>query len=163
MSRAFVKESDLEDLDLLPERMHSDLPNYITREGLRILEDKVSRLLENMVVLKASDQFEAGSQLAVLQRDARYYEERLRRAIVVDPPDQCRQVKFGHTVTLADALENIYTFTLVGEDEADVDHGRISWATPIARRLVNREVGDEIVWPRADGVLAVEITDIKAG
>ena len=161
MSRAFVKESDLEDLDPLPERTHSDFPNYISREGLSVLEDRVTRLGQNIAALKDSDQLVAGSQLAVLQRDLRYYEERLRRAIRVDPPHQCRQVKFGHTVTLIDAQDNIYTFTLVGEDESDVDNGRISWATPVARLLINREAGDEIAWPRGDGTLTVEIIDIK--
>lgn len=161
MSRAFVKESDVEDLHPLPERTHSDFPNYISREGLGALQDRVTRLRTKSAELKNSDQFDATSRLAILQRDLRYFEERLRRAITVDPPDQCQRVKFGHTVTLVDAQDNVFTFTLVGEDESNVDAGRISWATPIARLLVNREVGDEVAWPRGDGTLVVEIIEIK--
>ena len=102
MSRAFVKESDLEDLDQLPERTHSDLPNYITHEGLANLRQNIKQLNKSIEQLSSSDQFDAKSQLACAQRDRRYFEERLQRAIPVDPPVQFDKVKFGHTVTLLD-------------------------------------------------------------
>ena len=161
MSRAFVKESDLEDLEQLPERTHSDLPNYITRQGVSHLERRITQLRKTIERLKASDQIDTKSQLAHAQRDLRYFEERLRRAIPVDPSEQFEQVKFGHTVTLIDAEGSEYKFTLVGEDEIDIDAGRISWASPIAKQLLNREVGDEILWTRGEHQLTVEIIEIS--
>lgn len=161
MNRAFVKESDLEDSGELPERAHSDNPNYITRSGLARLEREVSRLRRDIEALKASEQLDAGSKLKTAQRDLRYFEERLRRAIPVDPPQDCDRVRFGHTVRLKDADGRVYEFTLVGEDEIDVESGRISWASPIARLLVNRQVGDELEWPRGDQRLVVEIDAIR--
>ena len=161
MSRAFVKESDLEDLDQLPERTHSDLPNYITHEGLAYLGQTIKHLKQSIEQLSSSDQFDAKSQLAYAQRDLRYFEERSQRAIPVDPPEQFDQVRFGHTVTLLDSGGSEYTFTLVGEDEIDIDAGRISWASPIAKQLINREVGDEILWKRGEKQLKVEIVEIS--
>ena len=161
MSRAFVKESDLEDLDQLPERTHSDLPNYITHEGLAHLEQTIEQLKQTIEQLSSSDQLDAKSQLAYAQRDLRYFEERLQRAIPVDPPEQFDRVRFGHTVTLLDSGSAEYKFTLVGEDEIDIDAGRISWASPIAKQLINREVGDEILWQRGEEQLNVEIFEIS--
>ena len=161
MSRAFVKESDLEDLDQVPERTHSDLPNYITREGLAHLEQTIDQLKQTIEQLSSSDQLDAKSQLAYAQRDLRYFEERSQRAIPLDPPEQFDRVRFGHSVTLLDSGGASYKFTLVGEDEIDIDAGRISWASPIARQLTNREVGDEILWQRGEEQLNVEIVEIS--
>ena len=161
MSRAFVKESDLEDLDQLPERTHSDLPNYITRKGLAHLEQRIAHLRKTIEHLRKSDEIDTKPQLSYAQRDLRYYEERLRRAIPIDPSEQFEQIRFGHTVTLMDTEGSEYKFTLVGEDEIDIDSGRISWAAPIAKQLLNREVGDEIVWSRGVNPITVEIIDIS--
>lgn len=160
MSRAFIKESDLEDLDPLPERTHSDLPNYITHEGLNELKRRISNLKDTVARLRSSDQFDAPSHLAYAQRDLGFYEERLRRAIPVDPPKQFETVRFGHTVTLADANGRRYRFTLVGEDETDVEAGRISWASPIATQLLNCRLEDEIIWTRGSDRLVLEIIEI---
>ena len=79
MSRAFVKESDIEDLDQLPERTHSDLPNYITRAGLVHLEQIITQLKQTIGQLKSSDQLDAKSKLAHALRDLHYFEERFYR------------------------------------------------------------------------------------
>lgn len=161
MSRAFVKESDLEDLEQLPERTHSDLPNYITRAGLVNLEQIIKQLKQTIEQLESSDQLDAKSKLSHALRDLRYFEERLQRAIPLDSPKQLDQVRFGHTVTLSDSGGVEYKFTLVGEDEIDIDAGRISWASPIGKQLINREVGDEILWTRGEEQLPVEIVEIS--
>lgn len=163
MNRAFVKESDVEDRDTVPERTHSDLPNYITRRGLSALENAVANLRQLVEDAKSSDRLEIKSQLAGARRDLNYLEERLRRAIPVDPPTQNDHVEFGHTVSVVDENDKHYQFTLVGEDEIDIENGCISWASPIAKNLVGREIGDEIVWPKVGEALLVEITAIETG
>jgi len=163
MSRAFVKEADGDDVvDDIPERIHSDLPNYITQQGLDALHRAVVNLekeLNNIASLEAVD---SKSRKQTISRDLSFYRERIARAIPVDVPDIApRIVRFGVTVTLIDENDNNFIFTIVGEDETDVEHGRISWASPLAKLLINKEVGDEILWPRGDNVLPVEITDIS--
>ena len=70
--------------------------------------------------------------------------KKMKDAKVVDPrqqPDKDR-VYFGATVTIADEDDNHRTVTIVGNDETDVDAGRIGWGSPIARALRGAAVGD---------------------
>ena len=77
------------------------------------------------------------------------------------PANPPKQVQFGVTVKLKDENDKSYLFTLVGEDEADIEAGRICWASPIAKLLEDREVGDTVAWPCAGGSVEVEILDIS--
>ena len=64
------------------------------------------------------------------------------------------------TVILLGEDNDTYQFTLVGEDETDLETGRISWASPIARLLMGHKMGDEVRWNRGDETLNVEITGL---
>lgn len=83
MSRAFVKETDRD--DDLPERSHSDLPNYISCQGLQNLQKQTEQLATEISKLRTSEALEDKNRLASLQRDLRYWQERIRRAIPVAP------------------------------------------------------------------------------
>ena len=63
-------------------------------------------------------------------------------------------------VVLEDETGQSYRFTLVGEDETDIDQGRISWATPIAKQLSGRVIGDQIVWSKGNQQIQLELVDI---
>jgi len=161
MSRAFVKESDGDDVvNALPERIHSDLPNYISREGLERLQAKIRRLETELTALNTSPSIDKPSQIERTKQDLRYHRERLRRAIPTDTPETPDSVQFGVTVILLGEDNDTYQFTLVGEDETDLETGRISWASPIARLLMGHKTGDEVRWNRGDEALNVEITGL---
>ena len=70
--------------------------------------------------------------------------KKMKDAKVVDARQQGdkSRVYFGATVTIADEDDNHRTVTLVGNDETDVDAGRIGWGSPIARALRGAAVGD---------------------
>jgi len=163
MNRAFVKEPDGDDVvDDIPERIHSDLPNYITQRGLDALHQAVVNLEKELKDIASLEAVDSKSRKQTISRDLSFYRERIARAILVNVPDTAPKiVRFGVTVTLIDENDNQYVFTIVGEDETDIEHGRISWASPLARLLINKEIGEEILWPRGDDVLAVEIADIS--
>lgn len=170
MSRAFVKESDGDDtLDALPERTHSDLPNYITEPGLATQQRKVQAMETELATLGAPQSLDDKARAAVLRRDLAYDKERLRRAIPVPRSGQVpAEVRFGVRVSLLDDAGNAYRFTLVGEDETDPPAGRVSWASPIGRALLNREVGDVVVWRRGAvdlevEIIAIDYPDVAAG
>jgi transcription elongation factor GreA len=61
------------------------------------------------------------------------------------------KVGFGSTVTLHDQAGQTIVYTLVMPEDANVDEGLISTASPIGRALLNKEEGDEIVVKRPDG------------
>ena len=162
MSRAFIKESDGDNVvNAFPERVHSDAPNYISREGLERLQAKVRQLEAELTALNTSSSIDKPSQIEHTKQDLRYYRERIQRAIPTDTPETPDSVVFGVTVILHSEDNDTYQFTLVGEDETDLETGLISWASPIARLLMGRKIGDEVRWKRGDETLTVEITSLR--
>jgi transcription elongation factor GreB len=162
MSRAFVKENDLEYADF-PERPQSEHPNYVTPTGLAQLQDEAAQLEEEH--LRLSPQKEdpiVRQQLAVIERDLRYVQGRLERAIPVNPAEQQQDViLFGAIVQVEDEEGSTHVFEIVGEDEADIHNNKVSWVSPLARALIGQKVGDSVTWKRPAGDLALEVTDIR--
>lgn len=168
MSRAFVKEPDGGvPEEGLPERQISDHPNYVTPEGLRRLEQRVGELEERRLELLASaeqdDDGTAEQERAYVDRDLRYYTKRLETAILVDPRRQPRRmVKFGAAVTVTQKQDGSkLTFTIVGEDEADPEQGKISYVSPLAVALLDARAGATVRWrrPKGDRDLVIEEID----
>jgi transcription elongation GreA/GreB family factor len=164
MSRAFVKESD-EDLAAgeLPERPLSAHANYVTSAGLEQLHARLRELQEERERLhsRGADDSIAKQRLREVDRDLRYFKTQLERAIVVDPAGQPQdEVHFGAVVRIADQEGREHEFNLVGDDEADVAAGKISWASPLAKAMIGARAGDVVVWHRPAGDAEVEITAI---
>jgi transcription elongation GreA/GreB family factor len=163
MSRAFVKEGD-DDLSAgeLPERPLSDHPNYVTPRGLELLQARLRELQESRDRLAAEDEAMARQKLLEVKRDIRYYKAQLERAKMVDPAGQPQdEVRFGATVTIREEGTKQHTFHLVGDDEADVASGLISWASPLAKAMIGAKVGDTVMWQRPAGPAEVEIVAIR--
>jgi len=163
MSRAFVKESDDAAIgDELPERPQSPHPNYVTPQGLAALQAQLAALQEQKQQLAAdADDLLNKETLKLVERDIRYFQGRLDHAILIDPQSQPRdRVAFGATVRTVDENDVERDFTIVGEDEADVASGKISWVSPLARALVGAAVGDTVTWKRPAGDLQLEIVSI---
>jgi transcription elongation GreA/GreB family factor len=57
-------------------------------------------------------------------------------------PSSADVVAFGSTVTFSRADGRVQTFRIVGEDEADPKAGSISFASPVAKSLMGKAVGD---------------------
>ena len=93
----------------------------------------------------------------------RAVEDKLARAQVIDPSGPPpAQVRFGVTVVLLDCeSDEEVTYTLVGEDESDVNEGRISFTSPIARALLGRSVDDEVQVRVPKGIRSFEIREIR--
>src|SRR6267378_851208 len=138
MSRAFVKD-DNEALpsEELPERPVNSEPNYITPAGLAKLRRKVEKLHDEHVRLKGAQEDFDRPRLAQVERDLRYYQARLESAILVDVSKQPRdEVHFGASVKTEDEGGAVHSIAIVGEDEADAAHGRVSWQSPLAKALM---------------------------
>ncbi len=165
MSRAFVKESD-DDLAAgeLPERPLAAHPNYVTPRGLEQLQSRVRELQEKHERLSAlsAEDSAAKQQLREVERDQRYFNAQLERAVVVDPAGQPQdEVHFGAIVEIADEDGKAHRFSIVGDDEADVAGGKISWASPLAAAMMGARVGDTVKWRRPAGETEVEIVEIR--
>jgi transcription elongation GreA/GreB family factor len=165
MSRAFVKESD-DDLTAgeLPERPVPAHANYVTPLGMEQLRARVRELAERHEQLKAlsHDDSEAKRKLREIERDQRYFNAQLERAEVVDPAGHpAGEVRFGATVKVEEADGRVETFHIVGDDEADVAVGKISWGSPLARSLIGAKVGETVKWQRPAGDTEVEIVAVE--
>lgn len=165
MSRAFVKESD-EELAAgeLPERPLSTHANYVTPTGLEQLHARVKELqdVRERLNVQAGHDHLGTHLLREVERDLRYFKAQLERAIVVNPAGQPREeVHFGAMVRIVAEDGRAHQFSIVGDDEADVAAGKISWASPLAKALMSARVGDVVVWRRPAGETEVEITGIS--
>src|SRR5262245_55802593 len=140
MSRAFVKE--LEDaVEELPDRPISPHPNLVTAEGLARIEAEVTRLQQEHAAAQAANDRTA---LARSARDLRYWTARRASAQLVAAPSDRSKVHFGSTVTIVRDDGRRQTFRIVGEDEADPARGTLSHASPLARALFGKELGDTV-------------------
>lgn len=165
MSRAFVKEVD-DNLpsDEMPERPQSPHPNYVTPRGLDQLHARTHELVAERDQLAAQDDPMSRTRLLEVKRDLRYFQGRIERAILVDPSGQPEdEVHFGAQVDIEDAAGTRFTYRIVGEDEADVHAGSISWASPLGKALIGLKVGETLVWQRAGQPLDVEVVAIRYG
>jgi transcription elongation factor GreA len=70
------------------------------------------------------------------------------------------RVGFGSTVHLKDANSQVITYQLVMPEDADVEHGLISTASPIGRALLNKEEGDEVTVTTPNGSRRFEIVKL---
>ena len=68
---------------------------------------------------------------------------------------------FGATVEVQDQGGEASTWQIVGEDEADIKEGRISFSSPIARALIGKEAGDSVEVQTPGGLKRYEIVDIR--
>ena len=149
----------------------------MTFEGYKNLEAELKRLktIERPEVIKAiSEAREHGD----LSENAEYHaakekqsfiegrvaeiEDKLRRAQVIDVSKLSGdRVQFGATITLADEeTDEEISYQIVGIDEADVESGRISISSPLARALINKEVNDIVEVMAPGGHKSFEIINI---
>lgn len=165
MNRAFVKDpDDAGRPEEVPERPQSPHPNYVTPTGLSQLEALATDLSSRRDRLLEAGKLADPHELATVQRDLRWVEGRLQRAIPVDPAAQAPdRVRFGMAVDVQDEQGRIETYCIVGEDEADGALGKISWVSPLAEALLHAEPGDEVTWRRPAGIKRLEVLSIRPG
>jgi transcription elongation factor GreB len=163
VSRAFVKESDGDQVsDDQPEWPISQHTNFVTILGLQQLQMRRERLTAQQDALKENkDSMSSKTELAQIGRELRYLVSRITTAKVVQIPQNKTMVKIGAFVCVIDENNTEYQFTIVGEDEADIKQGKISWISPLAKALLNSDLGDEVLWKRPNGDLVVEIAIIR--
>ena len=145
MSVAFTKEESAETASetLLPDRPISSHPNLVTEAGLKALERQLRDARDAYEAAQKTDDANERRRLSAIPlRDVRYFAERVRTAQLVPAPASSDVVAFGSTVTFSRADGRVQTYRIVGEDEADPKAGSISFASPVAKSLIGKAVGD---------------------
>jgi transcription elongation factor GreA len=91
-------------------------------------------------------------------------EHKLGNAHIVDihSLDVGDQVVFGATVDLFNTeTDDEVTYQIVGDDEADLKEGKISVSSPLARAIIGKSVGDEVVAKTPGGEVIYEIIEVR--
>jgi len=180
MNKAFVKESDHEDDDDLPQAqaLPAGTKNYMTPEGYERLRAELTQLMnvERPAVVQVvswaasnGDRSENGDylygkkRLREIDRRMRFLTKRLVIAEVVDPTAQPNrdQAFFGATVVYVDKAGEEHTVTIVGVDEAEPLAGKISWISPVARALIKAREGDTVVLRTPAGIDELDILEVS--
>jgi transcription elongation factor GreA len=153
----------------------SDFP--VTPQGLETLKEELHRLksqerprisLEIGAAIEMGDLSEnfeyhsAKDRQGMIEARVRVLEDKISRAHVIDTAKLSGdRVVFGAKVTLADVeTDERREYHIVGEVEASVQDGRISVASPVARSLIGRELGDEVSVPGRGGPRIFEIIGV---
>ena len=163
MSRAFVNEDSAANQATAPiERHVSEQPNYVTAAGFEQLHAKVSELQRQHSEEAARKDSADPQHLADIERDLRYFNQRLQSAHVVAPATSTQKVQIGSWVTYVDEHNTQKRVQLVGEDQADAAKGLINWGSPLGRALLGAQRGDDVLWIRPAGDLQIEILSIES-
>src|SRR5262245_33989787 len=179
MSKAFTKESDEdEDLDLEAGESRPQVEkNYITPGGYRRLREELAALwdverpkLVETIAWAASngdrsenaDYIYGKRRLREVDRRIRFLSQRIDAAEVVDNAgrDDDRAF-FGATVAYRDQGGLERTVIIVGIDEVDPAHGRVSWISPIAKALLKAREGDVVMLRTPAGAEEVEVLEVR--
>jgi transcription elongation factor GreA len=151
----------------------------LTKRGAALLRDELQRLksVERPAVVNSIAEARAQGDLS---ENAEYdaakekqgfiegriaeIESKLAGAQVIDPTavEADGRVIFGATVELEEtATGDLVTYQIVGDDEADIDHGLISISSPIARALIGKSEGDVASVQAPSGAREYEIIAVK--
>ena len=91
-------------------------------------------------------------------------ESRIPALQVIDPKtlNAGSKIVFGATVTLADEdSDKEVTYPIVGVDEADIEHNKVSVSSPIARALIGKSERDEVTVHAPKGDLTYEVVAVE--
>ena len=149
----------------------------ITKEGYQKLKDEHQELIkvERPKIIEAIEEARAHGDL---KENAEYHaakekqgwvEGRIQRinhllanSHIVDVATiKDDKISFGATVTYENLdTEEETTWQIVGEDESDINSGKISIKSPIAQALIGKQLGDDLEIRIPKGTIEVEITQV---
>lgn len=134
MSVAFRRESDEEHKEPRFELPLPPGPNLVTRHGLGLIEAKVIEL-EAFIAANGTD-----PDIETRRRELRYWLTRQSTAQIAPPPSR-GVAGFGSRVTFRlNGRQRV--IDIVGDDEAEPSHDRLSFSAPLSRALIGGEAGD---------------------
>ncbi|MBN9226717.1 MULTISPECIES: transcription elongation factor GreB [Legionella] len=178
MSKAFTKEDDEYTEPERPDLKLPSIKNYMTPIGFTMLQTELRNLVshERPEIVKVvswaasnGDRSENGDyiygkkRLREIDRRIRYLTKRLESAQIVDPKLQVglTQVFFGATVEYINENGESHSVKIVGLDEADINAGKISWVSPLAKTLLKARVGDSRTLRVGDEEYNLTVTNIS--
>jgi len=162
VSKAFTRESDEARAEEVPS-YRPQLPlgarNYITAEGADSLKQRLNQLIERKRA--SNDAGTASQDQQSLESDIRKLQQILDSVVIAKIPDDQEKVAFGATVMIRHGNGQEEAYQIVGVEEADPEHGRISWISPLARVLLSRKTGEKLKFQSPAGSEELTILSVR--
>jgi transcription elongation factor GreA len=145
------------------ERLRSELHELKTEKRPAIIE-AIAEAREHGDLKENAEYHAAREQQGFCEGRIKEIEGKLADSEIIDITKipVSGKVIFGATVTLINLdTEKTVKYQVVGEDEADVKAGKISVGSPIARAIMGKEVGEEVVVNAPGGEIEYEIDEVE--
>ncbi len=151
----------------------------MTVRGHEMLQDELKRLksVDRPQVIQAIAEARAHGDL---KENAEYHAAKEQQGFIEGRIKECEgklsnlqvidvtevnangKIVFGSTVELHDvSTDKDIVYKIVGEDEADIKQGLISFTSPIARALIGKNEGDEIAFSAPGGEKEYEVISVS--
>jgi transcription elongation factor GreA len=149
----------------------------MTRAGFTALDEELKLLksVERPAVIRAiaearehgdlsenAEYHAAREKQSFIEGRVKELEALISLAEVIDPTKFSGSIKFGATVTLVDEdTEKELTYQIVGEPEADIEHGMLNIRSPLARALIGKDEGDSVEVKTPGGQRSYEVVSVR--
>jgi len=152
--------------------------NYLTKEGyqkfeeeLKILRDqRRDEIAATLREIMASGDFEDSSEYDMVKAEQAFVEGRIRELevllasarVIEEGQERATDViQVGSKVTIEEPGSPPEVYRIVGPAESNPLKGKISYASPLGRALMDRKKGDEVKVSSPDGSFVVKILDVE--
>jgi transcription elongation factor GreA len=143
--------------------LESELLRLKNEERQRIISD-IATAREHGDLKENAEYHAAKEEQAFVEGRIQEIEAKLSRMQIIDVTklNQDGRCVFGTTVTLLNLVDDSeIVYKIVGEDEADIELGKISCHSPIARATLGKEEGDEVKVKAPKGDILYEILEVQ--
>jgi transcription elongation factor GreA len=145
------------------EMLREELKNLKSVERPRIIQ-AIAEARGHGDLKENAEYHAAKEQQGFVEGRIKEIEAKLSNTQIIDVTaiDAKGKVVFGSTVLLLDLQnESQISYRIVGEDEADIKTGLISYTSPIARALIGKNEGDEVTFSAPGGEKQYEIVEVR--
>ncbi len=154
----------------------SEQPIYVTRDGLKKLEEELEYLrtvkraevAQRLHDAMGEGDIDENAEYDDAKNEQSFVEGRIltleimvKNAALIEEGKRKDQIMLGSTVTIAENGGEPETYHLVGSAEADPRRGRISNESPLGRALLGKRVGDKVTISAPAGTLTFTIIAIQ--
>ena len=139
----------------------SNKVSYVTKEGLKKLQEELERL-QNVERPKISKAIGEAIEKGDISENAEYDAAKDAQGLLDESQIDTSKVQMLNKVTIKNTKTGAtMTYTLVSETEANFKEGKLSIHTPIAQALVGKKLGDKVMVKVPAGEMEFEIMDIS--
>ncbi|MDH3380182.1 MAG: transcription elongation factor GreA [Gammaproteobacteria bacterium] len=145
------------------ERLRAELKRLKSEDRPKVIE-AIAEARSHGDLSENAEYAAARDQQGFIEGRIAELESQLSHAEIIDPGglNANGRIVFGATVALFDEEgDQEVTYQIVGDLEADIEHGQISLGSPIARALIGKEEGEEVEVTTPGGVRRYEVLRVR--